>query len=548
MSDYSAAATFTWPDTVVLPALCMEYSAFSCDYVSGPYNGELDLCEFGQINGQYDSEGAFDPETGTFQFGTTDMDLLPPGDYVFDIEICIGEVCYTIPFTMTMEDPCVEAQLSITDSPFAAEINYDLREVATEIPYDLETIGTKTTPASCDKPSIAFVTAEGEPLDERIFQVDYENHIFGIHSEDRDVIGVHEVKFRWFFTYSPDNYIESDVFTVTVQDLCVPGEDSDYEVPDFVVPQMEDQIYTISSEPLFYDIPMFTTEPAYCGSIIEMTLADMNIDSEVAAAIELSGSQFSVHIDSSLELAGDTAEGKKYPITINAGMGGKTASSTFNLIVMNPCLNSDFFDVNSDSDSVPSISYTAFNDTENSWETKQFSVDSTDHVKELCGELQYSTVVDDALAAIIDCDPVLGQCSIYTEDRSLVGEHPYSILSTVVSAPNEELENAEGTLTIEDPCDSPFYLSTAKGQDIDTDYTVPAEFTFPETTVAPAVCIEDAVFTCSYNSGPYEGDLCSEPGWTTFDPETGSFTFTSDDHEAFPPGEYDFVMGVEIGD
>lgn len=62
-----------------------------------------------------------------------------------------------------------------------------------------------------------------------------------------------------------------------------------------------------------------------------------------------------------------------------------------------------------------------------------------------------------------------------------------------------------GTITILDPCATPNSLTVGSPQDVDTDGSSPAVFTFPDYTVDPPQC--KPVFSCSYLSGEYTGNL-----------------------------------------
>jgi hypothetical protein len=87
VNDYTGALRTGFPTTTVLPEMCLEKASFGCRYVEGPYTGDLDLCSFSETHGKHHSHGAFDFETGAFEFASDDILEFPPGDYVFELGI-----------------------------------------------------------------------------------------------------------------------------------------------------------------------------------------------------------------------------------------------------------------------------------------------------------------------------------------------------------------------------------------------------------------------------------------------------------------------------
>lgn len=119
--------------------------------------------------------------------------------------------------------------------------------------------------------------------------------------------------------------------------------------------------------------------------------------------------------------------------------------------------------------------------------------------------------------------------------------------------PEHNVGEEEGTITLLDPCDDPFYMIPGPSTDIDTDYTEPAVYTFPTLSVSPPECKDFTTFELEYESGPYDGaldltSLSQEGASSSFDPETGSFVFDTSDTDTFPAGEYNFVASAIIGD
>lgn len=121
--------------------------------------------------------------------------------------------------------------------------------------------------------------------------------------------------------------------------------------------------------------------------------------------------------------------------------------------------------------------------------------------------------------------------------------------------------NAQSTITLLDPCDSPFSLTVGGENDIQSDYSGIVTFTFPTITVVPSVCLPERVFSCEVQSTPAafnsaNFDLCANGSYsnngyntvTNFNTNTGAYQFNSNDKANFPPGKYVFKITVTIGD
>lgn len=111
-------------------------------------------------------------------------------------------------------------------------------------------------------------------------------------------------------------------------------------------------------------------------------------------------------------------------------------------------------------------------------------------------------------------------------------------------------------------------MTTGQGEDIESDYSAPAVFTFPTITVEPAACLPAATFSCQFTSSPAAftfgsqlpaGGLCNDinvsnevPPNTytttnTFFENNGGYSFDSNDKDNFPIGTYKFTITVTIG-
>ena len=74
---------------------------YSCGMLSG---ARLDLCNL--IDPAVTV--SFDSSTGDYQFSCSDMTVVTPGPYVFEITGTVGTNVETIQFTLTLVDPCLD--------------------------------------------------------------------------------------------------------------------------------------------------------------------------------------------------------------------------------------------------------------------------------------------------------------------------------------------------------------------------------------------------------------------------------------------------------
>jgi hypothetical protein len=111
-----------------------------------------------------------------------------------------------------------------------------------------------------------------------------------------------------------------------------------------------------------------------------------------------------------------------------------------------------------------------------------------------------------------------------------------------------------------DPCVEPESIVIGVPTSSDSDYSHPAIFTFPSTSVYPEACITEAVYTCGFVSGPnvnididfdLDFDMCGCDFWNgdyhsviTFNVQTGDLEFNTDDFVLFPPGTYTFEITI----
>lgn len=155
----------------------------------------------------------------------------------------------------------------------------------------------------------------------------------------------------------------------------------------------------------------------------------------------------------------------------------------------------------------------------------------------LCGSLKY-TADFGALDSSVIYNMPTKKFTIYSEDASLMTASPYEycVTSEFINYPGYGMKTGCGYVTLVNPCANPTSLVVGVPQNALSDYVNPAVFTFPTPTVLPHMCIDFAVYTCSFVGGP-DGwitinDMCNHSynngvvsSSITFDSDTGSLVF-----------------------
>lgn len=233
-SNYEYAAVFQWPQVVSEPSYCAKDASYSCKYKSGPYSGDLDLCNFESG----DSSGVFDADTGAFTFTTSDEATFPMGEYVFETLLMVGEETIIEEFSMFLHN-CDIPTLTVERQPESG-LEYTLRESALQIfEYDITTVVSSSLDENCGSPMIVFMTKDEMPLhegysDDRATEGAYK---LSLESEDPELTGLNELKYRFWYKFMPSVTAESTIFTVNVINTCTPPKDRpEFEVPTLKAP------------------------------------------------------------------------------------------------------------------------------------------------------------------------------------------------------------------------------------------------------------------------------------------------------------------------
>lgn len=209
VSNYDGTVFFDTPVLTADPNVCTPQAAFTCSYdnINGPYTGALDLCNFSMTNGQYSSAASFSPTSGQLTFNSNDKDTFPPGVYEFTVTATIyGQTQQTI-FTLTLNDACETAVLSIGTNPFEGSFEYVLNNGFYTITYDVDFLVTSSTSVNCGAPVLTFLTETNQAIDTEIF---FENRsVAGAwtwrigFSDDASKAGNYRLKWRYHYgTYT----------------------------------------------------------------------------------------------------------------------------------------------------------------------------------------------------------------------------------------------------------------------------------------------------------------------------------------------------------
>jgi hypothetical protein len=349
------------------------------------------------------------------------MDEFPPGDYVFELEVQVGEEMVTVPYVITTINPCATGEITILEFPFTeGPYEYIVNEEAFVLTYDSTTMFESGTTLDCGTPTFKFMTTAEEKLDSDLFSEDKDeptaNKLIIGTTDDGSKAGEYELMIRFYYSENPLNYVDSESFTVSVIHLCTPPAGYDAPTPTLTPPVLEDVEYFITDEPKVYQIPSWTSSPAFCAE--EITLfAETTVDGEAGPMIKFDGDTFTFEYDDSLDLAG--TDFKDYPISITAKLGDEEVSTSFNLVVKNPCVSSEHLSVSTDG-AVPDFSYTVYNTTEASWKHFEFKIEGSDKVKNLCGPMLSYVVNAGDLSEFVTYDADEMRLSIYSEDMSLL--------------------------------------------------------------------------------------------------------------------------------
>jgi len=109
--------------------------------------------------------------TGAFSFDETDKAAYPPGSYVIDFVGTLGSKSATVQKTITIEDPCPTASLSLANSAlFSASSSYTLGDQQLSLPWSKVNLLLKDTATDCGQAEFKFLySSNDQDFDSAIF-------------------------------------------------------------------------------------------------------------------------------------------------------------------------------------------------------------------------------------------------------------------------------------------------------------------------------------------------------------------------------------------
>jgi len=256
------------------------------------------------------------------------------------------------------------------------------------------------------------------------------------------------------------SFTETETITLTIPDLCDP--------PLSITPSLvTNQVYTISDTPYTYTVSPFSVIPTFCEVDYSTTKTNL-ADSTSAVAIQESQLSFDIDYISSLVPA---INNEKQTMTIvatsktkysAAPSSQKTASASFDLRFLNPCIDTNFVAIAGPAD-MPNYFYTPETSTVVLYPSvSAFTVTTTPRTHSLCGGLSYTATFD---GSPVDGDPLAFSAATRTftadsDDTSLVDtSKTYAVRAEFTNWPVGTYSGAPsamktGTIDFGDACDS----------------------------------------------------------------------------------------------
>jgi hypothetical protein len=329
--DFDITGPSIWnpPPCVVEPPICYPEIIYTCIYVRGPYTGPYDLCNFTSYT-NVNINISFDISTGVFVFDTDDTGTFPPGVYVFQITITIGVTIQTQEFSLTIIGHCDTPVLTIVHQPLPQNWYHIGDGPVVIFSYSLTTIVTTTVATPCGDPVLVFMTSTGFEL-EIVFSYDITCVLdicdLIIDTSDVAFAGDYSIQFFFFYSGMPSCIIYSNIFVVTVVNICVPPPGCigipGCGIPDptIVVPVIDIDINVTVTVDVTIDLPSWGCGTPGCDTevIVDCTI---NCDIGGGGVVVIVNNEINIHIDSCAGgICGDTPAGNTIIIVIEGCLG-----------------------------------------------------------------------------------------------------------------------------------------------------------------------------------------------------------------------------------
>lgn len=223
--------------------------------------------------------------------------------------------------------------------------------------------------------------------------------------------GNYYIRYKYYNSMNPPRFAVSPVIKIQVVDGCAPPSDHTPQL-SLTAPTIDSLVYTVGSPAINYEVPAWTTVPAYCADLIpfqEQVLIRGNFGIN---AVVFDGTHVNIFYDAALDLCGSTSDGMTYTVTIAVQLSGVPSQLTFDVVFMNPCHS---LIMTADILILPDFSYTLGDLTGNSWTHQGFPIPG----EGLCGSLKYTADFGD-LTGVVTYLQTTRTSTIYTADSGLM--------------------------------------------------------------------------------------------------------------------------------
>lgn len=145
--QYTGSVSLDGVGFQITPIVCEPFVSIACSVKSSPV-GASDIC----------SAATFDSKTGGFSFDETDKTAYLPGSYVIDFVGTLGSKSATVQKTITIEDPCPTASISLANTAlFPASSTYTLRDQQLPLSWSKVNLLLKDIATDCGQAEFKFL-------------------------------------------------------------------------------------------------------------------------------------------------------------------------------------------------------------------------------------------------------------------------------------------------------------------------------------------------------------------------------------------------------
>jgi hypothetical protein len=187
---------------------------------------------------------------------------------------------------MTIIAHCETPELSVLEQP-PTSVYYHVGDAQMTIfTYDLYTVVSSSLMVNCGVPMMEFTTSVGFEIEVIFsFETCFENEcMLTVYTEDLTLAGEYELQFVYYYSGMPSVYVTSEVFVVTVVNVCIPPPGCIDIVgcgvppPTVYVPQVEIVVdYTITTE-IVVDLPSWGCGTPGCSEEVVPVCVDCTIN------------------------------------------------------------------------------------------------------------------------------------------------------------------------------------------------------------------------------------------------------------------------------